>query len=243
MRLFQPSRLLHLILTLWLSTADLYAQHCRRHCPPEHRSPLWLQWKDSPLGKQQKYYFDLIDVAAVFKLPWSWPVGESPWRLETRLITSAGVLQGAGENGLMATLVPDLALSGWGGLVTFDAGAGAGFFSNYKFGMQDFGGPVQIVATVGSSRQSIFSRLCRISCPTLLRCGRVRIGQSRGGHVHHRDRIPILTPAAAGWFPLQRTNGLPPYDFHPDNTQRCAINGVKLSTSSETLVMTSSASP
>ena len=34
----------------------------------------------------------------------------------------------------MATFVPDLALSGWGGLVTFDAGAGAGFFSNYKFG-------------------------------------------------------------------------------------------------------------
>lgn len=101
------------------------------------------------MGKQQKYYFDLINVAAVFKLPWSWPVGESPWRLETRLITSAGVLQGAGENGLMMTLVPDLALSGWRGLLTFDAGAGAGFFSNYKFGMQDFGGPVQIVATAG----------------------------------------------------------------------------------------------
>jgi hypothetical protein len=101
------------------------------------------------LGEQQKYYFDLIDVAAVFRLPWSRPLGESPWRLETRLITSAGVLQGAGESGLMLTVVPDLALSGWGGLVTFDAGAGAGFFSKYKFGMQDFGGPVQIVATVG----------------------------------------------------------------------------------------------
>ena len=49
----------------------------------------------------------------------------------------------------MVTLVPDLALSGWEGLVTFDAGAGAGFFSNYKFGIQDFGGPVQIVATAG----------------------------------------------------------------------------------------------
>ena len=47
------------------------------------------------------------------------------------------------------TVVPELALSGWEGLVTFDAGAGPGFFSNYKFGMQDFGGPVQIVATLG----------------------------------------------------------------------------------------------
>ena len=65
------------------------------------------------------------------------------------MITSAGVLTGASENGLMMTIVPDLALSGWEGLVTFDAGAGAGFISNYKFGMQDFGGPVQIVATMG----------------------------------------------------------------------------------------------
>ena len=49
----------------------------------------------------------------------------------------------------MMTFVPGLGLNGWDGLVTFDAGAGAGFFSNYKFGAQDFGGPVQIVATMG----------------------------------------------------------------------------------------------
>ena len=47
------------------------------------------------------------------------------------------------------TIVPDLALSGWNGLVTLDAGAGAAFFSNHTFGVQDFGGPVQIVATSG----------------------------------------------------------------------------------------------
>jgi hypothetical protein len=34
----------------------------------------------------------------------------------------------------MMTVVPGLGLNGWEGLVTFDAGAGAGFFSNYKFG-------------------------------------------------------------------------------------------------------------
>jgi hypothetical protein len=47
------------------------------------------------------------------------------------------------------TVVPGLALSGWKGLVSVDAGAGAGFFSNYKFGEQDFGGPVQLTATMG----------------------------------------------------------------------------------------------
>jgi lipid A 3-O-deacylase PagL len=101
------------------------------------------------LGKQQEYNFYLTDVAAVFRLPWSRQLSDSGWNLETRLITSAGVLAATEDYGLMATVVPDLALSGWNGLVTLDAGAGAGFFSRYKFGVQDFGGPVQIVATTG----------------------------------------------------------------------------------------------
>ncbi len=49
----------------------------------------------------------------------------------------------------MMTVVPDLALNGWDGLVTFDVGAGGGLFSRYKFGAQDFGGPVQTLATTG----------------------------------------------------------------------------------------------
>jgi hypothetical protein len=99
------------------------------------------------LGRQQKYNFNLYDIAALWRLPWQWPLGDTDWKLETRLMTSAGALEGAGETGLMATLIPDLALSRWNGLVSLDAGAG--FFSKYKFGAQDFGGPVQIVATVG----------------------------------------------------------------------------------------------
>ena len=101
------------------------------------------------MGKQQKYNFYLADVAAVFKLPWSWPLGETPWNLETRLITSAGVLAATSEYGLMATVVPCLALSGWDRFVSVDVGVGVGFFSRDKFGAQDFGGPVQIVGTAG----------------------------------------------------------------------------------------------
>ena len=101
------------------------------------------------LGKQQKYYFHLYDVAALFRLPWQSPLGDSSWKMETRLMTSAGAIAGGGDTGLMVTLVPDLALSGWNGLVSFDVGAGLGFFPQYKFGEQNFGGPVQIVATAG----------------------------------------------------------------------------------------------
>ena len=149
MRSSQRPHLLYLILTLRFSTVL---------CTPSLAGDIALlsigprigfSGKTPLLGKEQKYFFHMTDVAAVFKLPWSWPLGVNSWSLETRLIASAGLLQAASDSGLIMTVVPDLALSGWEGLVTFDAGAGAGFFSNYKFGAQDFGGPVQIVATMG----------------------------------------------------------------------------------------------
>ena len=147
MRCNQCPRLLILLLTLWLSTAICAPSLAENMALLIIGPRIGFGGKTPLLGKEQKYYFHMTDVAAVFKLPWSWPLGGSRWSLETRLIASAGLLTAAGESGLMMTVVPDLALSGWQGLVTFDAGAGGGFFSNYKFGMQDFGGPVQIVAT------------------------------------------------------------------------------------------------
>jgi hypothetical protein len=149
MHFYQRLPLLKLLLTLWLSTAI---------CTPSLAGDMALLSigprigfgeKVPLMGKEQKYYFHLYDIAALIKLPWSWPLGESTWSLETRLIASAGLLTGANESSLMMTAVPVLALSGWNGLVTLDTGVGAGFFSNHKFGIQDFGGPVQIVATSG----------------------------------------------------------------------------------------------
>jgi Lipid A 3-O-deacylase (PagL) len=146
---YQHPRLLKLLLALWLSTAI---------CTPSLAGDMALLSigprigfgeKIPLMGKEQKYYFHLYDIAALIKLPWSWPLGERAWSLETRLIASAGLLTGANESGLMMTAVPVLALSGWNGLVTLDTGVGAGFFSNRKFGVQDFGGPVQIVTTAG----------------------------------------------------------------------------------------------
>jgi hypothetical protein len=149
MRFNQRPRLLYLILTLWFSimicTPSLAGDMALLSIGPR----IGFGEKIPLMGKEQKYYFHLYDVAAVIKLPWAWPLGEGTWNLETRLIASAGLLTGANESSLMMTAVPGLALSGWNGLVAFDAGAGAGFFSNHHFGAQDFGGPVQIVATSG----------------------------------------------------------------------------------------------
>ncbi len=149
MRYHQRPRLLHLMLTLWFSTVI---------CTPSLAGDMALlsigprigfSGSTPLLGKRETESFRMADVAAVFTLPWSWPLGGSEWSLKTRLTASAGLLEAAGDSGLIMTVVPDLALSGWKGLVIFDAGVGAGFFSDYKFGVQNFGGPVQFVATLG----------------------------------------------------------------------------------------------
>jgi len=101
------------------------------------------------LGKQQKEDFRLYDVAALLRFPWHSQLGKSSWKLGTRLITSLGVIEGGGDAGLLATFVPDVALSGWNGLISLDGGLGIGLFSRSKFGVQDFGGLAQIVGTVG----------------------------------------------------------------------------------------------
>jgi hypothetical protein len=101
------------------------------------------------IGKQQKEDLRLYDVAAVLRLPWQVSLGNDDWKLGTRLITSVGVIEGAGGAGLIASFVPDLALSGWNGLISLDVGVGVGLLSRTKFGFQDFGGPAQVVGTVG----------------------------------------------------------------------------------------------
>ena len=103
----------------------------------------------SPFGKDQKEDFQQYDVAAMFGLPWEWQHTNSGAKLDLRLLASAGQISAVNDTGLMVTLVPCLALSSPGGAVSIDVGGGSAFFSKYKFGEQNFGGPVQIVGTAG----------------------------------------------------------------------------------------------
>jgi hypothetical protein len=101
------------------------------------------------MGKQQTVDFQLYDVAALWRLPWRTSWHDGRWEVGTRLLTSGGVIEGADTTGLIATVVPDVVLSGWNGLGSLDAGIGVGFLSRHRYGVQDFGGATQIVATVG----------------------------------------------------------------------------------------------
>lgn len=123
----------------------------------EYAEPMALLWVgpryglggNSPLGEEQKENFQMYDVAAHLRLSWGWRHRPSGWTLETRLIASAGQLVAAGTSGLMMAVVPALAVSSPNGLLSVDAGPGLGFFTNHKFGVQNFGGPAQIIATAG----------------------------------------------------------------------------------------------
>ena len=98
-----------------------------------------------------------------------------------------------GDTGLMATLVPDLAVSGLNRLLSLDLGIGLGFFPKYQFGTQNFGGPVQIVETAGIRSIPSGSFVYRVSCPALLRRRRLWSVRSRRGHVPCGARLQILT--------------------------------------------------
>ena len=80
-------------------------------------------------------------------LAWAEPMTIVP--VEPRINTTNDLSFRHEQPGLIITLVPWLAISALGEAISIDVGRGPAFFSNYKFGGQDFGSPVQIVGTVG----------------------------------------------------------------------------------------------
>lgn len=103
---------------------------------------------NSPIGEQTQEDYQQYDVAATFRMPWSWYYS-SGWGFSTRLITSAGVLKGANDQSFIATLVPVVAFGMKDERFSIDMGGGGALLSNHKFGVQNFGGPFQFVWTFG----------------------------------------------------------------------------------------------
>ncbi|XKE46950.1 acyloxyacyl hydrolase [Halomonas organivorans] len=100
------------------------------------------------LGKEAPEDFKEYDLSANVALPWE-AYSTSGWGMGTRLMASAGVLRGAGENALVVSLIPEWTLGSEDGRFLLDLGAGAALFSRHRFGEQDFGGPFQFALTVG----------------------------------------------------------------------------------------------
>ena len=80
-------------------------------------------------------------------LSWAEPMTIVP--VGPRINTANDVSIRHAQPSLMIDLVP-WAISTLGEAVSIDMGTGPAFFSNYKFGGQDFGGPLQIIGAVGA---------------------------------------------------------------------------------------------
>lgn len=109
------------------------------------------------LGNKAPEEFRQYEVAARFKLPWQW-YAMSGWGVGTRVMTSAGALYSNGETALSVSLIAQVAFGSRDGRFALDMGAGGAFLSKYRFGEQDFGGPLQFALTAGISIP-LFKRL------------------------------------------------------------------------------------
>jgi len=82
MRYNQGPCLLNLLLTLWLSTGICTPSLAEDMALLSIGPRIGFSGKTPLLGKEQKHFFRMADVAAVFTLPWSWPLGgaRGVWR-------------------------------------------------------------------------------------------------------------------------------------------------------------------
>jgi hypothetical protein len=102
------------------------------------------------LGQVAPESFNAYDLVATVRLPWQ-RYHASGWGAGTRVIASAGVLQGAGRTGLVVSAIPVLAFGSQDGRFTIDLGAGLALISEHRFANQDFGGALQGALTFGVS--------------------------------------------------------------------------------------------
>lgn len=102
------------------------------------------------LGQEAPESFREYDAVATLRLPWQ-KYSASGWGIGTRLMTSAGILEGANKTALVVSAIPLIALGSEDGRFTLDFGAGLTLISEHRFAQQDFGGPLQGALTFGVS--------------------------------------------------------------------------------------------
>jgi hypothetical protein len=101
------------------------------------------------IGEQQPEEFEEYDLAANIELPWQ-RYSSSGWGIGTQLMASVGIMRNGGDNGLVVSLIPIVALGSDDGRFYLDAGAGVALLSRYRYGTQDYGGPFQFALTAGA---------------------------------------------------------------------------------------------
>jgi hypothetical protein len=103
------------------------------------------------IGREQPEAFREWDVWVHARLPWMRRQHAAGWSMETRLLGSAGVMQGQDDRALVLSLLPTLAFGAQDAAWNLDLGAGVALLSRHAFAQQDFGGHAQFALTAGLS--------------------------------------------------------------------------------------------
>ena len=109
------------------------------------------------LGEEHPDSFRAYDLTARFQLPWAVDF-QTDWVLDGHLLTSAGVLRGAGKTAVVVSAIPVLAFE-WSERVIIDGGLGLAALSRHQYAQQDFGGHVQFALTAGLSA-AVYRNIC-----------------------------------------------------------------------------------
>ena len=94
--------------------------------------------------------FVQVEAFVTYLSPWDLTFG-SGWILDTTLSGSAGVLNGGGDTGFIATLGPGLMLRNEKGRFALFGGVSPTLMSQHEYGVEDFGGVFQFTSYIGLS--------------------------------------------------------------------------------------------
>lgn len=88
--------------------------------------------------------FNQYEIVAGYGLPWSWQWGQAI-QVDTSLTTAVGVLNGGGDTGFVGSAGLEFIFGSAGGENPLELRAGSALtlLSEYTYGAEDFGGPVQ----------------------------------------------------------------------------------------------------
>ena len=94
--------------------------------------------------------FMTYEVFTIYMLPWSWKL-YSDWIIPTRWNLEGGLIRSKGDNELLITSGPGVAIRNNRWAIWIDGGAGLAFLSSDKIGTRDFGAPIQFTGHAGIS--------------------------------------------------------------------------------------------
>lgn len=148
------------------------------------------------IGQEQPEAFREWDVWASWRLPWE-RHESSGWGVDTRLLTSAGLVKGAESTALVVSVLPVLTLGDRGARFNVDLGVGVAVLSQHRFDRQDFGGHLQGALTFGVSVSPFRHAGFGLPVHALLGRGRVRLRHDRRRLPRDRADLPLLIAHAA----------------------------------------------